>query len=577
MKARRKRAQTPIAWRFPLFLAGVFLVKLIVLLQLQDHVLMRPDTTIDSQTYITLAQRVIAGNFTLGPDTYYVTPLYVYFLALVQGIAGSVTAVRVAQIALGTASVGLIFATAREWAGERAAWYAASAAALTGLFTFYEIAVIQTSLDAVLTAALLWTLTLAVRRESFRWPIACGVIMALATLSRPNMIVPAVVIVGAVLLQRRIRLATLLAAGLVAGLAPIAARNVIVSHQWTVMSSQGGLSFLTGNGEGATGFFRPIPGVRPTVEGQVEDTRRIAEAALGRPLTNSEISGYFQDLTWQWIGAHPGWWIRLLLTKTYYLLNAQHIALPLSYPFFAYDTGSILGWLVVGPHVLIPMGLVGLIWLAFSVEKDRRRDLVVWLTFVPAYGASVVLFILSERYRLPLLVPLAIGAGAAVDLLIRSFQEPSKRTFAIAAVACAVLAVFVNWPLHLVDGDGRGEERVHMAENEARRGNVAEAERFATLALERYPHTSLLHYRVGVQLTNSGNFGPAIRHLKTALEIDPNGGPVEFALGQTLDLAGNCADATAHYRRALELGIGPSAPAATQAIATCTERLKRGR
>ena len=44
---------------------------------------------------------------------------------------------------------------AREWwaFGERAAWFAAALAGLTGLFTFYEILILQASIDAFLTSA----------------------------------------------------------------------------------------------------------------------------------------------------------------------------------------------------------------------------------------------------------------------------------------------------------------------------------------------------------------------------------------------------------------------------------------
>ena len=78
----------------------------------------------------------------------------------------SFTAVRVLQIALGTASVGLIFLTARAWFGERAAWIARGLAAFTGLFTFYEVLILQASVDAFLTSAALYFLTRGFRLKA---------------------------------------------------------------------------------------------------------------------------------------------------------------------------------------------------------------------------------------------------------------------------------------------------------------------------------------------------------------------------------------------------------------------------
>lgn len=568
-KLPRKTRIDQTKWRLAAFLALVCLIKLVVVWQLKDQVLLRPDTAMDSQTYLTLAQRVMHGDLALGTDVYYVSPLYVYVLALVLKLAGSITAVRVAQVCLGTLTVGMIYVTTREWFGQRAAWISAGAAALTGLLTFYEILIIQSSIDAVLTAAALTATTLALKRRSSRWWIGAGAAFALATLSRPNMIVAPLAIGGVLLLQRRWRPILLLAAGLGAGLAPVVLRNVIVAHQFSLMSSQGGVMFLQGNGEGANGLFRPLPNIRTTVEGQAADTRTVAEAARGRALTNSEVSAYFTEQALDWIRRHPVRWVGLLLKKAYYQLNSQHIALPLSYPFFAYDIGGLLRLLFVGPWVLIPLGVLGLAWCAVIFDRAERRDYVVWLAFVPAYIASVALFIVSERYRLPLLVPLLVGAGAGADLLLATVSTGTRQTTAIAIGALAVLAIAANWPLGLIDGDGRGEERVHMAENMARFGDVPEAERWATLALERYPFPSLLHYRVGVQLANSGNFGPAIAHLTTALSLDPSAGPVELALAQTLDAAGNCPGAVPHYQRAAESSDRATAAAAAAGLRGC--------
>ena len=105
-------------------LAGVFVLKLIVLLQLRDHPLTSPDAGLDTTAYADLARRVVAGDVALGPGLYYVSPLYIYVLAAGLAVFDSFTAVRVVQIALGTASVWFIFLTAREWFGERAAWIA---------------------------------------------------------------------------------------------------------------------------------------------------------------------------------------------------------------------------------------------------------------------------------------------------------------------------------------------------------------------------------------------------------------------------------------------------------------------
>ena len=155
-------------------LAGVFLLKFLVVLQLRDHPLLQPDAGLDTTAYVDLARRVLAGDIGLGPGLYFVSPFYIYFLAAALSVFHSFTAVRVLQVSLGTASIAGIFLMTRAWFGPRAAWAAAILAALTGLFTFYETIILQASVDACLTSAGLLTLTLALKRDDRRLAARIG-------------------------------------------------------------------------------------------------------------------------------------------------------------------------------------------------------------------------------------------------------------------------------------------------------------------------------------------------------------------------------------------------------------------
>src|SRR5690242_2923536 len=68
-------------------LAGVFVLKTAVLVQLKDHPLIQPDAGLDTTAYVRLATEVLGGNLGLGPGLYYVSPLYIYVLAAVLAIA----------------------------------------------------------------------------------------------------------------------------------------------------------------------------------------------------------------------------------------------------------------------------------------------------------------------------------------------------------------------------------------------------------------------------------------------------------------------------------------------------------
>src|SRR5436190_3614390 len=89
--------------RFAAFtlLAALFVVKLILIRELKDHPLIQPDAGLDTTAYVMLAQQVIGGNTALGPGLYFVSPLYIYFLAALLALFDSFTIVRIVQALLG--------------------------------------------------------------------------------------------------------------------------------------------------------------------------------------------------------------------------------------------------------------------------------------------------------------------------------------------------------------------------------------------------------------------------------------------------------------------------------------------
>jgi 4-amino-4-deoxy-L-arabinose transferase-like glycosyltransferase len=521
-----------------LFLGGVFVLKLLVVLQLRDHPLLQPAVGLDTAAYVELALKVRSGDLALGPGLYFVSPLYIYVLAAGLAVTDSFTGVRVLQILLGTVSVGLIFLTARDWFGERAAWIAAGVTALTGLFTFYESLILQASLDAFLTSAALLSVTRGLvagqaRRRDVWWAIA-GLAFALAILNRPNMAFGLAGIAAALLVTRRVGPVALLVAGLLVGTAPVAIRNAVVSKQWSLASSHGGLNFYIGNGEGATGFFHQIPGITPNIKGQAEDARRIAERAVGHPLNDAETSRYFFGLAWTWIREHPGEATTRFARKLGYVFSAHHIALPHSYPFYAYDVPTMLRFYAIGPWLLIPLGLVGLVF--FAPPPARRREYLVWASFVPGYAVGVAAFFVAERYRLPILVPLCIGSGAAIDGAVRALR--ARRTAALVLPAMAFVVVFAaaNWrhALH----DGRWEEGLRLAEHLVTIGRYDEAEQWVETLETTAPRAGVAHYGVGVQLVAARQGARAIPHLRRAFDagIAQSGYGLAAALEQSGDL-----------------------------------------
>src|SRR6266851_2532943 len=411
-------------WRraFLFFLAALF-VKVAVLYALRDHPLLQPRGDLDEAVYVTLAKH-------LPPQPFFVSPLYLYFL---RSVGVSLAAARVVQIILGSIAVVLIFDTARRWFGDRAATIAALLAIFTGVISFYEVTILQAALDPFLVALMLFLLTIALQSERPLWFAATGIAIGLFVLNRPNAVLWLPVVALAILSLLGWRNAVMLSCAAILPIAAVTVRNYQVSHQLVFIASHGGLNFYIGNNPQADGTYHHLPGIRPTIAGQQEDAPRVEARA-----------GSFSQRAWTWIRANPFSALALFIRKLAYTINQTDLALNYSYSYFAKDVVSPLRWLIVGPWLLFPLGILG------AVRHICEKRFAVWASFIPIYAISVAIFFVSSRYRLPLLVPMCITAGAFF-VGFRIWH----------AALAAILAVGVCWNFGL--DDGRAHEKTNMA------------------------------------------------------------------------------------------------------------------
>jgi tetratricopeptide (TPR) repeat protein len=516
--------------RLLLLVAVTLAAKAAVLAQLGSHPLLQPYGEIDSGVYARLAWRIAKGDLLLrgeGPVPYFVSPLYAYVLAA-TGVSFPVA--RVVQILLGTAAVALVFLTARRLFGERAALPAGVLFALTGVVTFHEVLVLQAALDPFLTALFLYLLAVGLTEEgekislkvkrgearmgaSPRWGafVAAGAAGGLLALNRPNALLCVAAIAVALALftlkedsHRRVWIAAAFVGGAAVTIAPFTLRNLLVSRELVLISSHGGLNFLVGNGPGANGVYRALPGITPDIGGQREDSRKVAEAAAGRPLSSREISAYFASRAWHWMRERPDAAVSLFLRKFRYTLSGDEAPLNFSFPWYR-EKSLALKILCVGPGLLVPLAGAGFVLALVASAGAARRALVVWAAFVPAYVLAVAAFFVATRYRLPLLVALSPLAGAAVAKLPEAWR--AKRGLGAAAAVAAVLAAVSLWPTGL--WDGAADEDMHLVLWEIEQGDAG-AMRHAEAAAPGHPDPALFWLRVGRSFEAAGKSDEAI-------------------------------------------------------------------
>ena len=549
-----------------------------MLVQLGGHPLLQPLGELDTAFYVGLARQVAdAGPMALTEPSF-VSPLYVYFLAGVFGLGGSLTAVRTIQILLGAVAVGLLFVTTRQWFGDRAAWVAAALAILTGLFTFYEILILQAALDPFLVSLTLALVSRSLASADPRWPLAAGAAAGLLALNRPNALAYAVVVgVGLAIREWRARTTSPRAFGralvfpsaLLLVLAASGLRNYAASGEWIAIASHGGLNFYIGNHAGADGTYRPVPGISASIAGQARDAARVAETALGRRLSATDVSNYFYEQALDWIGNNPLDATQLFVWKSALVVNRANVPLNFSYAYYSQEESSLLRGLIVGPWLVVPLGLVGLF-----LRSARRpgSGFWIWASFVPVYGLSIAVFFVSSRYRMPLLLPLCASAAAA---LVWGLDQCRARRGAVLAPYALVLlgaAVLVNWPLGL--DDGRGFEQTRQAVWLVEQDRIDDARAYVARVAPEHSQPGLLHYSVGRALAATNRFDHAIEQFRQSLSVDPGELATRLELGQALTVVGQARDAVPHLAAALDAGhrADVAAPWLVRAIVAAGDR-----
>jgi tetratricopeptide (TPR) repeat protein len=206
-------------------------------------------------------------------------------------------------------------------------------------------------------------------------------------------------------------------------------------------------------------------------------------------------------------------------------------------PFYEREA-ALLRLLAVGPWLLLPLGLVGLCWPSL---RTNRRGYWVWAMFVPLYGASVVLFFVTDRYRMPMFVPLCVTAGA---VLVRCFDLVQARQFAALlrpAGAIALTSIVAFWDLGL--DSGLGGEQTRRAVWLVEQGSFDEARGYVERIAPGHSHPGVLRFRVGQALLDAGRPAEAAPLLADAIEIDGPRPAIRLALGEALLKSGRAGEA----------------------------------
>jgi len=394
-------------WAFAV-LAVSFVVKVGFVLSMRDHALFEPLLPgYDMTAFHEWARRIAAGQLTDG-RAFYQAPLYPYLMGALYALAGpDVLIAKLAQAVVGTLSVGLVYLLGCRLFDRKTALLAAVLMSLSPIFPFYEIFLLRATLVTFLNLTVLLVFIYFNPGRPLAWAAASGAVLGIAALGRANILI--MLPVGVVwiwrLLEGRIRLIRFRAVAVFVlftflAISPASLHNILAGKQWALVSTNMKENWAVGNSYDSTGgFWNPT---RDTVPLLSKDFLRLQWVKLKKLASDYE---------------EPN-------NVNFYHLGLDNLLsrLPFSWAYF------------------LAFGLAGIV-----LTWGRRRQLFPLYWYLLLYGASLVAFFVTSRFRVPLWPVLILFSSAAFcwafeRLFNKEYLRGAAALFIPALLAIALVA-----------------------------------------------------------------------------------------------------------------------------------------
>jgi len=595
-----------------LFLLLAVVVRIIYLFEYRARIPYWHNVTLDSQFYDLWALRVAQGKG-YGPSPFYMAPLYPYFLSIFYKLLGhKLVIVYLLQASLGVLNTFLVYLITRRIFGHLAGLGSMALLILYGPLTYLETKLLTEPLAVTLSLISLLLLMTALSRPSPTRCIFVGMTIGIGAVCRPAALVFAVLIAAwlwgfgpritslqAVAGGRRLIVPLML--GVILPIVPVTIRNIVVGHDFAILSTNAGIVFAQGNSKYANGISTPLPGFSGSILYQQQEEMEKAAKALGRPVKPSESSAYWFRVALNDIQEQPGRFISLLGKKVIWTLHNRES--PCSYNFY-YEASfvPILRLLSLPFPIIFALGVIGYVWA-------RRSSYSPGVDVVGLYVLSIlltlVMFSVSSRYRAPMVPGLAVFAGHALINAWRLLAAREYKTLlaGVLVVGVSLLPSLVRFPTPPISPEAPSNmglsflaigkvdqaitelrKSIEIAPDYAvghnnlgialvRQGKLKEAIEHYEKAIQLIPDYPEAHYNLAEVLYRQRRFDEAIAHCRAALSIRPDYAPIHVCLANSLLLKGYLDEAIMEYRKALRLQ--PDVPDAQHNLKVALEAKRR--
>ncbi|HWL93815.1 MAG TPA: glycosyltransferase family 39 protein [Phycisphaerae bacterium] len=546
---------TPLRAADYLFFVAIFLLalslRIIYLVQISKSPLF-DSPILDAEAHDQWARMILDGVQPFQGSAYFKAPLYPFFLAFTRLVFGDqYWFPRIVQIMIGSATCGFVYLIGRDAFNRLVGVIAGIGAALYWVMIYFDAELLLEPLSTFFSLVSLWLILRAAKHATI-WPwIAAGLFMGLSAITRPNVLIymPFVALWILWIERNRFRFAFSRAVAWSVACAipilPVTLRNYVAGNDLVLIAASGGPNFYIGNNPQSDGYTAQIPGARASWVGGFQDWTTMAEQAEGRKLKASEVDAYFFDQAFAFMRALPGRAVNLLSAKVQLFFYEWEIPNDSDLYGMAELYAPFVLKLPVKTGLILALGLVG-----FVMALGHFKRMFPLTSFVVLYTASVIVFFVCARFRVPVM-PLALVFAALVPVRMFSYlREKDWR----AIIGYGVF-IYLAW-IGINRGVGEPLKDKYRAITHHRIGlklgekNLPGEDDEYRKALELDPRCA--EAETGLAFFNMRRNRPdeAIKHFRTAITMNAQL-DVYGELGSLLALAGRWDESIDTFRKGL--------------------------
>jgi 4-amino-4-deoxy-L-arabinose transferase-like glycosyltransferase len=524
-----------VKWFLAVFFVA-YLVRLIFILELKDNYLFYFHPVIDAASAHKAAINIANGDLFNKNVFIWQAPFYSYFLALVYKLASfmqgvtehkTIHIVKMLQILIGSINCLLVSYIGMKFINRPVGILAGFIAALYGPFMVFEADLTGVVVHIFFNLCSLILLLKAVEKKNSLLFLAAGGTIGLSALTVPNIMLflPAAffwafyclektdnVYQNPFLQRKNWYLSSLIIAGCLIVILPWTARNYFIEKTFIFISPNGGLNFFIGNNPD----YEKTVNIRPGAEWDILMSMPVVEAGV----RYAESSNYYLRKSWEFIKDKPYDYSLLMLKKLYLFWHGEEVKR--NQDMYTHrEFSALFSSLVWKNIVAFPFGIIGPLSIIGIMLAIRNKETpLLFIIFILIYMLSIILFFITDRYRIPVMPLLILYASYTLVALQQYLSQKKIKKFLLILLSLIPLIIFLNSgvnPGPKIDPEYYFFKGMILMQGKDFQGAAENLNICTTLD----PHNAEAFYRKGIAYIHLGDKEQAGKTFHKAIQLNP--------------------------------------------------------